>query len=391
MLIIWEKFYGLSNIGHYHTQIKALHYLVPETKLIILCTKNAKISEKFLSNEQIISCLFEKKQIAKNPKYYSQKIQESIDEIVINKKKQQKDILIPSADYYDLITIIEISSDLTSTIIFHVRVINVKDVQKLSNKHIQILRRHIIERKIVILSETDSLKRYLWSKFQIKAEHSFHLPCAILPSHIPKTKDIKKQKVKILFAGGLRGEKGYYRLPEIFRRFTQISSINKEHASVEFLLEKNEKELTSFFQNLFSIKSFYTEAKISRIEKEATLSRISLKRFGSSIDDKDYIKLIEEADILLLPYKVKSYRNRGSGVVADGLLAGKIFIYTQGIGMEYFLKYGNGLPANNSTDFAKNIMQTILNLESFNKNTRIARSEYLKSLNETKLYLMRLL
>ena len=74
MLIIWEKFYGLSNVGHYHTQIKAIHNLVPEAKLFILCTKNAKITDKFLSNEQVITCLYDKKTIAKKPKYYSQKI-----------------------------------------------------------------------------------------------------------------------------------------------------------------------------------------------------------------------------------------------------------------------------------------------------------------------------
>lgn len=391
MLIIWEKFYGLSNIGHYHTQIKALHYLVPEAKLIILCTKNAKISEEFLCSDQVISCLYEKKNIAKNPKYYSQKIQESIEELIITREIRRKEILLPSADYYDLITIIEISNDASSSIIFHVRVLNVKDVQKLSYKYIKSLRRHILERKIILLSETENLKRYLWSKLKIKAEHSFHLPCAILPNYIPRIKDTKRQKVKILFAGGLRGEKGFYRLPKILKIFSQISSINKEHVSVEFMLEKNENAFQGILKFFQAFKSLYTEAKISRVEKQANLKGIIFKRLKSSINDSEYIKLVDEADILLLPYKIKSYQNRGSGVVADGVLAGKIFIYTQGIGMENFLQYGNGLPANNSTNFAKNIMQAISNLESFNQKTGIARSEYIKRLNETKLYLMRLL
>ena len=391
MLIIWEKFYGLSNIGHYHTQIKAIHNLVPEAKLIILCTKNAKNIDTFLSKEQVISCLYEKKIIAKRPLFYSKKIQESIDELFQICKNKRKEILVPSADYYDFITVIEIANDASSSIIFHVRVLNIKDIQKLSYKYIESLRRHIIQGKIILLSETDNLKRYLWGKFEIKAEHSFHLPCAILPDHIPKIKDDKKQKVKILFAGGLRGEKGYYRLPEIFRVFSQISTTYKEHISVEFLLEKNDKISKGILKRILAFKSVYTEIMIANLKKKAITKNISFKRFQPSFDDNDYIKLIDDADILLLPYKFKLYQNRGSGVIADGVLAGKIFIYTQGVGMESFLKFGNGLPANSSANFAINIMKIILNLESFNQKTLVARDEYIRSLNETKLYLKRLL
>ena len=91
--------------------------------------------------------------------------------------------------------------------------------------------------------------------------------------------------------------------------------------------------------------------------------------------DKEYTKLFDEADILLLPYRLKSYQTRGSGVVADGVLADKIFVYTEGIGMENFLKYGNGLPSNSSTNCAENIMKIVLNFESFNTQTYTARNE----------------
>jgi glycosyltransferase involved in cell wall biosynthesis len=130
---------------------------------------------------------------------------------------------------------------------------------------------------------------------------------------------------------------------------------------------------------------------IAKLKKKALKKNISITRFQPSFDDNDYIKLIDDADILLLPYKFKLYQNRGSGVIADGVLAGKIFIYTQGVGMESFLKFGNGLPANSSANFAINIMKIILNLESFNQKTLVARDEYIRSLNETKLYLKRLL
>ena len=391
MLIIWEKFYGLSNIGHYHTQIKAIHSLVPEAKLIVLCTENAKIADNFLKKEQVISCLYEKKIIAREPKFYSKKIQKSIEEAFKDRKDQRKEILIPSADFYDLITIIEIANVPSSSIIFHVRILNLKDIQKLSCKNIEALRRHISEKRIIFLSETDNLKKYMWNKFRLKAEYSFHLPCTILPEHTPKISDVKKRKIKILFAGGLRGEKGYYLLPAIFRAFSQISKTEKEHLSVEFLLEKKIKKSNGIFNNLYELKSLYAEMQIAKIEKEGVSSTISFKRFQPNMDDKNYIQLISDADILLLPYKLKSYQNRGSGVIADGVLAGKIFIHTQGIGMENFLQYGNGLPSNSSVSFANNIMKIILDLHSFKQNTRVARNEYLRALNETKLYLKKLL
>ena len=285
MLIIWEKFYGLSNVGHYHTQIKAIHNLVPEAKLFILCTKNAKITDKILSNEQVITCLYDKKTIAKKPKYYSQKIHRSIDELFISWKDKRKEILVPSADFYDLITVIEIANDASSSIRFHVRILNLKDIQKLSYKYIEALRQHILEGKITFLSETNNLKKYLTSKFRLKVEHSFHLPCTILPNHIPKIKDIKKRRVKILIVGGLRGEKGYYRLPSIFRAFSQINETTKEGVSVEFLFEENDKTSKGILRRLLALKSLYTEIKIAKLEKGADPNKISFNRFQPNMGD----------------------------------------------------------------------------------------------------------
>jgi glycosyltransferase involved in cell wall biosynthesis len=391
MLIVWEKFYGIGNVGHYHTQIKAIHNLVPEAKLIVLCTEKAKKIDSFLGQDQVIPCLFNKKYIIKNPYFYSQKIQKSIDEIFLTWKVHHLEILVPSADFSDLITIIEMAKYKTFSKTFHLRIINLKDVQKLSTNHIKTLRKHISDKKIFLLSETENLKNYLWKKFRLKVGHSFHLPCIVQPEHPLTQVNKKKPKVKVLFVGGLRGEKGFYTLPGIFRAFHNISKTTKEHPPVEFLLEKNVRKSKGIFSILFEFKRLYNEFQLTNIIKKIDEKKIKLIRFQPGKGDEEYIQLINDADILLLPYKFDSYQNRGSGVVADGVLARKIFVYTQGIGMENFLLYGNGLPSTNSFTFATNLMSSIVSKESFYLKTHAARNEYLECLKKTSLYIKSLL
>ena len=391
MLIVWEKFYGISNIGHYHTQVKAIHNLVPEAKLIVLCTEKAKKIDSFLDQDQVIPCLYNKKNILKNPYFYSQKIQKSIDELCLTWKVHHLEILVPSADFSDLITIIEMVNYKTFSKTFHIRIINLKDVQKLSTNHIKALRKHISDKKIFLLSETENLKNYLWRKFRLNVGHSFHLPCIIQPEHSSNQINKKKPKVKVLFVGGLRGEKGFYTLPRIFRALHKISNTTKEHPPIEILLEKNVRKSEGIFSKLFEIKRLYIEFQLVKIIKKIDEKKIKIIRFQPGKRDEDYIKLINETDIILLPYKFNSYQNRGSGVVADGVLARKIFVYTQGIGMENFLLYGNGLPSTNSFTFATNLMSSIVSKESFYLKTHAARNEYLECLKKTSLYIKSLL
>lgn len=391
MLIVWEKFYGLSNVGHYHTQIKAIHNLAPEAKLIVLCSKNVQKIDNFLSQKQVIPCLFEKTTIIKNPQFYAQKIQKSLDKLSVTWGAHSLEILVPSVDFSDLLTIIEMANDITFPKKFHLRIINPKDVRKLSSKHIKSLRTHISEKKIILLSETENLKIYLWKNLRLNVAHSFHLPCIIQPEH-PLTKMNKKTgKVKVLFLGGLRGEKGYYKLPKILRAFYHIIKDTKEHSCIEFLFEKNTQKPKRFLNTLFSIKRKYTEIQFAKIKKEIDEKKVKITRFQSGLEDREYIKLINDADIILLPYKLKSYENRGSGVVADGVLAGKIFIYTQGIGMESFLNYGNGLPSTNHLSFASNLKKSIEDIESLNQKTQTARNDYLESLRKTSQYINNLI
>jgi len=391
MLIVWEKFYGISNIGHYHTQIKAIHNLVPEAKLIVLCTEKAKKIDSFLGQDQVIPCLFNKKNIIKNPFFYSQKIQKSIDELCLTWEVNHLEILVPSADFSDLITIIEIANYKKFSKTFHLRIINLKDVKKLSKSHIKALRKHISDKKIFLLSETENLKNYLWKKYGLHVGHLFHLPCIIQPENPLKKINKKKPKVKVLFVGGLRGEKGFYTLPRIFRALHNISKTTKEHPPIEILLEKNVQKSKASLSIFFELKRLYIEFQIERIIKKINEKKIKIIRFKPGKEDEGYIKLINDTDIILLPYKFKSYQNRGSGVIADGVIARKIFVYTQGIGMENFLLYGNGLPSTNSFTFATNLMKSIVNKEKFYLKTHAARNEYLEGLKKTGLYIKNLL
>ena len=85
--------------------------------------------------------------------------------------------------------------------------------------------------------------------------------------------------------GGLRGEKGYYRLPSIFRAFSQINETTKEGVSVEFLFEENDKTSKGILRRLLALKFLYTEIKIAKLEKGADPNKISFNRFQPNMGD----------------------------------------------------------------------------------------------------------
>ena len=97
-----------------------------------------------------------------------------------------------------------------------------------------------------------------------------------------------------------------------------------------------------------------------------------MKILDAKLSDQAFVDAVYGVDILLIPYDLKAYQCRGSGMIIDGVLAKKPIIYTDGIGMEEFLRFGNAETATNILEFAPKIMKVVQNFPAYLKNANLA-------------------
>jgi glycosyltransferase involved in cell wall biosynthesis len=114
--------------------------------------------------------------------------------------------------------------------------------------------------------------------------------------------------------GNARQEKGF---PEILAAIDILTS-NGGLPDVRFTLQSSDPDARS-------------AAALARF-RSAGVPRISL--IHRPLDDESYLRLLKEADVLLLPYHVERYRDRTSGVFCEAMTAGKPSIVTEGSFLE---------------------------------------------------------
>jgi glycosyltransferase involved in cell wall biosynthesis len=133
--------------------------------------------------------------------------------------------------------------------------------------------------------------------------HTLHSSSGSCPSEIPaKTPG----KIRLVYLGDAREEKGFELLPAAVRACMEDASLS----SVEFV-----------FQALVS--SRYHARMGLVIGELERLQAPNLHLIQSSLSPDAYRALLESADLVLLPYDAATYRSRTSGPFVEAICAGK--------------------------------------------------------------------
>lgn len=126
----------------------------------------------------------------------------------------------------------------------------------------------------------------------------------------------------IVSLGAARIEKGFHLIPDIVRRVFELIKTEEfsdiRASNVKFALHASPQIIG---------RHPVIESAINRLK---VYEKDDVELFLDTLSDQDYGSLLLASDSVLLPYDEDAYRVRGSGVVAEALVAGKPIIAKSG-------------------------------------------------------------
>ena len=210
---------------------------------------------------------------------------------------------------------------------------------------------------VIFLTDTDKLKKHF--------RFLFNISCNVLPipgktKHINRLKKIKINNLKILFPGKSRDEKGLQKVVDMFK---------KKYLNLNIILQ-------------FQKNDFITK-------KLESVPNIKLRPTSDNLSYHNYLKSINDSDLMILPYTHKTYKLRSSGIFIDGIRMNKILFVPEGTWMSDILKKFklNDLVLREweVSIMYKKIYKINSNFNDFSKNYKKLRNSIIKQNSESAL------
>jgi hypothetical protein len=182
--------------------------------------------------------------------------------------------------------------------------------------------------------------------------------------------------------GGLRADKGYHQLPNILISTAAGLRASSLSGRIEFSLQKQRSKSMRARWIKYHVIFAYLAARLFR-----QIKFVPLKPY---LSDQEFVTAMSEVDVLLLPYRLPTYKGRGSGIVLDGVMLGKPIVHTDGIGMSEYLSLGNAEAAHDPSGYAEKLLKVLMNIDEYNTGSILARKALTASFAKTAAYLQAL-
>ena len=134
-----------------------------------------------------------------------------------------------------------------------------------------------------------------------------HVQPSLSETHVERDHN---NKVCITYLGEARDNKGFYIIPSIFQ-YLQRKRYMK-HISVEIQNFTFQPNNASFLTSM------------------ARLAPYDIKYYNYQLTNHEYALILDNADIVLLPYQLENYHSQSSGILAEAIGAGKRVLTTAG-------------------------------------------------------------
>jgi len=179
---------------------------------------------------------------------------------------------------------------------------------------------------------------------------------------------VRANVLNIGFPGTAKESKGYSKIPEILTKFTN------EGISV----------------NVFLQKALYPWNEYSEIRSRIFSSKHTIHELDSVLSIDSYQSLMNQLDIIFLPYQSDSYLNADSGILYEAADLGTPVFCGDKLGFsdEAFLNgIGFNIDGTETTEeliFKALSVQTQLNIDEYNKKRGFALEDFLFRKNQSK-------
>ncbi|MDB4040083.1 hypothetical protein N9489_01370 [Methylophilaceae bacterium] len=360
-----------SAIGHERTQINAINELLGNKKSIVIASEGININDMPFENKVIPK--LPKLNLVDEGKETIEYIQESGDILIklLNQKELKKiqKIIIPSARRVEiaLITYLYNEKKIPLNLKTVLRIHDIVFLENLPKATLKIFSQLVNQGLIKLFSETEELSKKIEHSFKIKSSGSL-----IFPVSVPYKINIKSKKeitdeIFIGCLGGPRRSKGMFTIPKIIKNLRMYFQKNKEDFRVTFIIQmsKNKKKRSILF-------------KINEYLSRHISNSVNVKYIYGTEDSNEFISLLKQVDIFLLPYSKIQYKYCGSGFITDAIFLEKPIITVKDMSMQNLRKFKNAISADNVEGYSNAIIRISKNYKYYVKNSKLAK-KYLKN------------
>lgn len=209
-----------------------------------------------------------------------------------------------------------------------------------------------------IYCEADETASGFVDIFGFSSVRAWPLPMAIDPSQPVLKKRIQDRCFVVAFLGGKRTEQGVEQIPEIAQHLISMLDGRRGRA-FQFLIQKPaaDTKKTSNFLHM-------QEALESIIERQSN-GELTLNYIPSALTEDEFREALSQSHLLLLPYDVSAYGNRGSGLIIEGALSSTPIVVTEGFAMAHWQEIAGSPTASSPQEFAKAVLEVASNYERF--------------------------
>jgi len=266
-----------------------------------------------------------------------------------NSDGREPAILVPSATHHELAFSAALLQREDLQWRMGLRVLAIGQIKDLSPDLIATLRDGIAKGQIRFFAETIDFQQHFETEIGLPVAGLLSLPCNHILYDQLDAPSVRRapDRLRILFPGAGRREKGLDQYPEIFRA---VARTDLGVGSVEFAFQ-NPRRHRALRRYIKLIAAY--QAMRSRFSNQPLRFDI----LPVSLDDAGYAEQMQRADIVMLPYDGERYFRRGSGAVIDAVSAGCGIIYASGMGYSELLSHGNAAPIDGPDDVPDAIRQ----------------------------------
>lgn len=189
--------------------------------------------------------------------------------------------------------------------------------------------RNLLGRRVFLYGENPGLAEHL-SKIWGCHVNSLDLPIApVTEAAVARARTYRHDRLSttdkqflVVSLGAARLEKGFHLIPDIVRRtfeYSGVGEFSEIHASkVKFALHASAQIIG---------RHPVIEKALERLQH---YSREQVELLTEPLSDIEYQNLTNASDAILMPYDEQAYRVRGSGVVAEAIVAKKFIVAKSG-------------------------------------------------------------
>lgn len=367
-MIVVEKYLGVAN-GHEHTIPRAIEALAPDSNRLYVT--GLDYEQGSLSGVSVKAILSTRRDHKKRPQWSVQHDTQKLKELILDcAGKRPPSVLIPTAHVHDVRICLELLDELPDGVIFYLRFLSEHHIQGLDESEYKRLRTAIADKQLVLVTETSYLADHLLSCYGMQSEDCLLLPVTLLrATHADNGLSSDKgttRPLRVGYLGGPRKEKGGDLIPDIIKQLRVKCARDAPGLTVEFVMQKPKTRMR--LRSLRYQFALYCGARFGLWSKN-----FLVKFLPPDLDSKAFQRVLESVDVLLLPYNDQAYRNRGSGIIIDGVMAHKPLVHTAGMKMSDLLDHGNAERSEQAAvSYADKVVNVLINLKDYDAPTRKA-------------------